>query len=82
MRQFMQACLFAFPDVIPVVRAELDPTLDGVSVAASLSTHYGDRAGVCLESGREPVHPLDGMNVTCTMLMIYYAVILDQYRAG
>ena len=78
----MQACLFAFADVVPVVRADLDPALTSVSVTASLSAHHGYRAAVCLERSREPVHPLDGMNVTCTMLMIYYAVILDQYRAG
>jgi hypothetical protein len=32
----MQACLFAFTDVVSVVRADLDPTLKSVSVAASL----------------------------------------------
>src|SRR5215469_12347251 len=81
-RQFMQACLFAFTDVIPVVRADLDPALTSVSVAASLSTHHGYRAAVCPERSREPAHLLDGMDVTCTMLIVYYAVTLDQHRAG
>jgi hypothetical protein len=30
-RQFMQACLFAFTDVMPVVGADLDPALRSVS---------------------------------------------------
>ena len=72
----MQACLFAFTDVGPVVRADLDPVLNSVSVAASPSTHHGYRAGVCPERSREPVHLLDGMDVNCTMLKTYYAVIL------
>jgi hypothetical protein len=82
MRQFMQACLFAFTDVVPVVRADLDPTLKSVSAAASLSTHHGYRAGVSRERSPEPVHLLDGMDVTCTMLMAYYSIILDQHCAG
>ena len=82
MRQFMQACLFAFTDVRSAVRADLDPTLKSVSLAASLSTHHGYEAGVCRERGLEPVHLLDGMDVTCTMLIAYYATILDQHCAG
>jgi hypothetical protein len=61
MRQFMQACLYAFPDVVSVVRADLDPTLKGVSVTASLSTHQGHGVGVCRERSLEPFHLLDGM---------------------
>ena len=79
MRQFMQACLFAFTDVVSVVRADLDPALKSVSVAASLSTHHGYGVGVCRERSLEPVHLLDGMDVTCTMLIAYYAIILDQH---
>ena len=82
MCQFMQACLFAFTDVVSAVRADLDPTLKSVSVAASLSAHHGYWVGVCRESSLEPVHLLDGMNVTCTMLIAYYATILDQHCAG
>jgi len=81
-RQFMQACLFAFTDVIPVVRAYLDPALSSVSVADSLSADHGYGAGVCPERSREPVHPLDGMDVTCAMLKVYCAVFLDQQCAG
>src|SRR6516164_2505537 len=81
-RQFMQACLFAFTDVIPAVRADLDPALNSVSVAASLSAHHGYRAGVGRERSHEPVHPLDGMDVTRTMPIVYYAVIPDQHCAG
>jgi hypothetical protein len=36
MRQFMHACLFAFTDVVPVVRADLDAALKRVGAAASL----------------------------------------------
>src|SRR5262252_7887939 len=60
MRQFMQACLFAFADVMPVVRTDLDPAQRSVSAAASASAHHGDRAGVCTKRSREPCHPLDG----------------------
>jgi hypothetical protein len=82
MRQFMQACLFAFTDVVSVVRADFDPTLKSVSVAASLSTHHGYGGGVCRERSLEPVHLLDGMDVACTMPMVYYPVILYQHCAG
>ena len=81
-RQFMQACLFAFTDVVPVVRADLDPALSSVSVAASLSTDHGYRAGVCHECSCEPIHLLDGMDVPCAMPIVYYPVILDQYCMG
>ena len=81
-RQFMQACLFASTDVRPVVRTDLDPALNGISAAASLSAHHGYRAGVRRERSREPVHLLDGMNVTCTMLIVYYAVIVYQHFVG
>ena len=81
-RQFMQACLFAFADAAPVVRADLDPALRSVGAAASPSTHHGYRAGVRPERSREPVHLLDGMDVNCTMLKTYYAVILYQHFAG
>lgn len=82
MRQFMQACLFAFTNVIPVVRADLDPELESVSVAASLSAHDGYGIGMSRERSLEPVHLLDRIDVTCTMLMAYYAVILDQHHGG
>ncbi len=82
MRQFMQACLFAFTDVVTVVRADFDPTLKSVSVAASLSAHHGYGVGVCRERSLEPVHLLDGMDVACTMLMVYYVIGLDQHFAG
>jgi len=60
----MQACLFAFTDVRPVVGADLNPALDSISVAVSLSTHHGYWAGICPERSREPVHLLDGLDVT------------------
>ena len=82
MRQFMQACLFAFTDVVSVVRADLDPTLKSISVAASLPAHHGYEFVMCRERGPEPVHLLDVMDVTCTMLMGYYAIMLDQYCFG
>jgi len=82
MRQFMQACLFAFADAVSIFRADLDPTLQSVSVAASLSTNHG--YGVCVrrERGLEPVHLLDGLYVTYTVLVLYYGVILDQHCVG
>jgi hypothetical protein len=81
-RQFMQARLFTSTDVTPAVRADLDPALSSVSVTSSLSTHHGYRDGVCREHNLEPVHLLDSMNVSGTMLIGYYAVILNQHRAG
>ena len=81
-RQFMQACLFACTDVIPVIRADLDPALSSVSMAASLSTHHGYRPGICRERSREPAHLLDGMNVPCALLIVYYPVTLDQDCVG
>ena len=82
MRQFMQACLFAFADVVSAVRADPDPSLKSISVTASLSAHHGYEFGVGRERRREPVHLLDGMDVTCTMPMAYYAVVLDQQCFG
>jgi len=82
MRKFMQACLFAFTDVEPVVRADLDAALNGVSAADSPSAHHGYRTGVSRERSLEPVHLLDGIDVTCTMLMVYYSIALDQHCAG
>jgi hypothetical protein len=82
MRQFMQACLFAFTDVVPAVRADLDPTLKSVSAAASPSAHHGYRADVSRERSLEPAHLLDNMDVTCTMLMAYYSIVLDQHCTG
>jgi hypothetical protein len=40
-RQFMQACLFAFTDVDSVIRADLNPTLKSVSGAAAPASPYG-----------------------------------------
>lgn len=82
MCQFMKACLLAFTDVVPVVRADLDPMLKSVSAAASLSADDGYRVGVSRERGIEPVHLLDGMDVTRTTLMAYYSIILNQQCAG
>lgn len=82
MRQFMQACLFAFPDVVPVARTNLDPTLKSVSVTASLSTHQGHGVGVCWERSLEPLHLLDGMDISSTMPMVYYAIAHYQHRVG
>jgi hypothetical protein len=82
MRQFVKAGLFALTDVGSVVRADLDPTLKSVSVAASHSANYGYGVGVCRKRSLEPVHPLDGKNVNCTMLTVYYAVVTDQHCLG
>ena len=80
--QFMQACLFTFTHTIPAVRANLDPALNSVGVAASLSTHYCHLAGVCRKRSREPVHLLDGTDVNCTMPVAYNSAILDKHRPG
>jgi hypothetical protein len=81
-RQFMQACLFAFPDVVSVVRADLDPTLKSVSVTTSLSTHHGHGLGVCWERSLEPLCLLDGMDISYTMPTVYYAIVHYQHRYG
>jgi hypothetical protein len=82
MRQLMQACLFALTDAVSVIRADLDPALKGVSVAAAVSAHYDYGVGVCRERSLEPVHLLDGMDVSCTMLMVNYAIVLDLHCGG
>jgi hypothetical protein len=79
MRQFMQAGLFAFTDIVSVVHTDLDPSLKSVSAAASPSTLHGYGVGVCRERSLEPVHLLDGTNVIRAMLMIYYAIMLYQH---
>jgi hypothetical protein len=38
--------------------------------------------GVRRERSLEPVHLLDGMDVTCAMLVVYYVIGLDQHRIG
>jgi hypothetical protein len=82
MRQFMQACLFAFTNAVSVVRTDLDSPLKSVSVAAALSTHHGHGVVVCRESSLEPLHLLDGMDVSRTMPMVYYAIAHDQHHVG
>ena len=81
-RQFVQACLLACTDAIPVARADLDPALRRVSVAAAVSPHDGQRTGAPRERGREPVHLLDGMDITRAMPVRYDAVMPDQHRPG
>jgi hypothetical protein len=71
MRQFMQARLLAFTDVVPAVRADLYPALKSVGMADSLSAHHGQGFAVSRERGLEPVHLLDGMDVNFTMLVPY-----------
>ena len=46
MRQFMQACLFAFANAAAVVGADLDAALERVSMAPSPSARNGYRARV------------------------------------
>jgi hypothetical protein len=79
MRQFVQACLFAFTDIVSVVRADLDPMLKSVSAASPLPANHGYEVGVCRERSLEPVQLLDGMDVICAMPMIYRVIILDQH---
>ena len=80
--QFMQAGLLAFAGAVPVVRADLDPALKGVSVADASSACYGYGDGVRWERSLEPVHLLDGMNIACAIPIAYYAIVLYQHCAG
>jgi hypothetical protein len=80
--QLMKTCLFAFTDIQSVVRADLHPALTSVSVAASPAAHNGYRAGASRESSFEPIRPLDGMDVSCAMPIIYYAITLRKHCAG
>ena len=82
MRQLMKTCLFAFTDIQPVVHADLHASLTSVSVAASPATHNGYRVGASRERCLEPLHPQDGMDVSCAMPIIYYSVILHKHCAG
>jgi hypothetical protein len=81
-RQLMKTCLFAFTDIQSVVRADLHPALTSVSVAASPAAHYGDRAGASRERSLEPIHPLDGMDVSCAMPVIDYSITLHKHYAA
>src|SRR5215469_11135546 len=78
----MQACLLAFTNAMPAVRADLDPALNSISVAGPLPARHRHRRGMCRERGHEPVHLLDCMDVTRAMLMGYYAALHDQHHAG
>jgi hypothetical protein len=82
MRQFMKACLFAFTDIQPVVRADPHQALTSVSATASPATHNGYRTRVRRERGLEPLRLLNGMDVSCTTPIIYYSIILYKDRAG
>jgi hypothetical protein len=79
MRQFMQACLFAFTDAMSVIRADLDPALKGVGVASSLSAYHGYRGSMRWESRLKPFYLLDGKDVSHAMLVRYSAIIHDQH---
>lgn len=81
MRQLMKTCLFAFTDIQPVARADLHPALTSVSSADSSATHNGYRVGVCQERSLEPLHLLDGMDISCAMPIIYYSIILHEHCA-
>jgi hypothetical protein len=82
MRQLMKTCLFAFTDTQPVVRADLHPALTSVSMTASPATHNGYRIRVCRERSLEPLHLLDGMDVSCATPVIYYPIILHKHCAS
>jgi hypothetical protein len=82
MRQLMKTCLFAFTDILSVVRADLYPALISVSMTTSPAPHNGYRVGVCREGSLEPRHLLDGMDVSCAMPVIYYPIILHEHYAG
>lgn len=82
MCQLMKACLLAFTDTQPVVRAYLHPSLPSVSVTGSPASHNGYRVVVCRERGVEPIHLLDGMDVSRAVPIIYYAIIIYKHHAG
>jgi mannose-6-phosphate isomerase class I len=82
MRQLMKTCLFAFTDIQSVVRADLHSALTGVSVATSAATDNGYRVGATRKRSHEPLHPLDGMDVSYAMPMIYYLITFYKYCAG
>jgi hypothetical protein len=82
MCQLMKARLFAFTDIGSVVRADLHPAPDGVSMAAAPATHncYGVR--VWREGCLEPLHLLDGMDINRAMPIGYYSIIHYKHCAG
>lgn len=82
MRQLMKTGLFAFTDIQPVVRADLHSALTSVSVAASPATDNGHRVGATRECSREPLHPLDSMDVSCATPIIYYLIIFYKHGEG
>ena len=82
MRELVQARLLALPDVTAAVSAYLDSALKGIGVTASAPADHGYRVDMRGERGLEPVHPLDGMNISRAILIIYYTHALDQHLAG
>jgi hypothetical protein len=82
MRQLMKTSLFTLTDAQPVVRADLYPALISISVADPPATDNGYRVRIRREGTVEPLHLLDGVNVTCTMPIIYYPIILHKHRAS
>ena len=82
MRQLMQARVFAFTDVHPVVRSDFHAALASISATASPAARNGYRVSVGAERGLEPFHPLDGMNVRCATPIIDDLIIRQKYRAS
>jgi hypothetical protein len=81
-RQLMKTCLFAFTDTHSVVRADLHPALTSVSTTASPAALHGYRVRVRWKRSLEPLHLLDGIDVTCATPVIYYPIVIHQDRAG
>jgi hypothetical protein len=79
MCQLMKACVFAFSDIEPVIRADLHPMLSSVSVAHPSAAHNAYRIGVCRERGLEPFRSLNGMDVNCAVPIGYCLAILDEH---
>ncbi len=82
MRQLMKACLLAFADIRPVVRADLHPALTRVSVTDPPATYNGYRVRVGRERGPEPLRPLDGMNVSRAMTITYRLIVTFKHCAS
>jgi hypothetical protein len=82
MRQLMKTCLFAFADTQSVVRADLHLALTSVSVTDSPAPDNGYRVRVGREGTLEPLHLLDGVEVSRAMPVIYYPAILHKHGAS
>lgn len=82
MRQFMQARMFTFADIEPIVRADLHPPLGGVRAADSRAAADGHRIRMRRECRPEPRRLLNGTDVSRAMPVMDSSAFFPEHRPG